>query len=65
MASLLSSTELPQRGTTTGRASLSINRLRTSEDFFHEENPSAEFDFDFFELVPKSVYAGVEQEDIW
>ena len=29
------------------------------------ENPSAEFDFDFFELVPKSVYAGVEQEDIW
>ena len=42
-----------------------LNRLRASEDFFHEENPSAEFDFDFFELVPKSVYAGVEQEDIW
>ena len=39
MASLLSSTELPQRGTPTGRASLSINRLRASEDFFHEENP--------------------------
>lgn len=29
------------------------------------ENPAAQFDFDFFELVPKSVYAGVEQEDIW
>ena len=26
---------------------------------------SAEFDFDFFELVPRSVYAGVDQEDIW
>ena len=29
------------------------------------ENTINEFDFEFFELVPKSVYAGVEQEDIW
>lgn len=29
------------------------------------ENPAANFDFDFFEFVPKHIYAGTEQEDIW
>lgn len=29
------------------------------------ENAAAQFDFDTFEMVPKSIYAGAEQEDIW
>jgi uncharacterized surface protein with fasciclin (FAS1) repeats len=29
------------------------------------ENSAAQFDFDTFEMVPKNVFAGADQEDVW
>ncbi|MFA6819048.1 MAG: fasciclin domain-containing protein [Bacteroidaceae bacterium] len=29
------------------------------------DDTSAQFDFDTFEMVPKNIYAGADQEDIW